>query len=65
MKANQEVRDAAIKRKVRLWQIADALGIHEVTLTKRLRYELADADKANIMSIIERLRAEREIEVQA
>jgi len=40
---------------VRLWQIADEMGIHEVTLIKRLRHELPESEKAKILSIIEKL----------
>lgn len=58
MQANKEIRTTAIKSNVRLWQIADEMGIHEVTLIKRLRYELTESDKAKILSIIEKLNKE-------
>ena len=50
---NQEIRQAAKKRGVRHWQIADALGIHETTLTHKLRYELPQDEKERILSIID------------
>lgn len=34
---NQDLRDYARDRKVALWQIAAAYGVHEMTLISRLR----------------------------
>lgn len=55
MQANKEIRATAIKSNVRFWQIADEMGIHEVTLIKRLRHELTESEKTKILSIIEKL----------
>lgn len=41
---NQELRDYAKIRKVALWQIAAAYGVHEMTLISRLRKPF-DADE--------------------
>jgi len=60
MQTNREIRATAIKNKVRFWQIADRLGIHEGTFTKRLRYEFNTADKTEVLEIIERISKERE-----
>lgn len=58
MQANKEIRTTAIKSNVRFWQIADEMGIHEVTLIKRLRHELPESEKSKILSIIEKLHKE-------
>ena len=52
---NQEIREAAKKSKVKLWQIADKLGISEPTMTRKLRHELADEEKHRILNIIHEL----------
>ncbi|MBC2581780.1 hypothetical protein [Clostridium sp. DJ247] len=61
MQANKEIRTTAIKSNVRFWQIADEMGIHEVTLIKRLRHELPESEKAKILSIIEKLYKENKL----
>ena len=43
---------------VRLWQIADALGIADTTLSKKLRKELPENEKERIFTIIENLSKE-------
>jgi len=60
MQANQDIRKTAAKNGVRIWQIADKLGVHEVTLVKRLRYELSEAEKAEIFDIIDALATVKE-----
>ena len=40
MKANMKIREEARNSGVRLWQIADALGIQESMFSKKLRKEL-------------------------
>lgn len=53
--ANEELRNTAKAARVRLWQVADALGISEATITRMLRKELSADTKAQILGIIERL----------
>ena len=54
--ANTDIKELAKKSNVRLWQIADKLGIGDITLSKRLRKELSTEEKAKIKSIIEELK---------
>lgn len=37
---NSEVREHAKEKSVKLWQIADALGINDGNLSRKLRHEL-------------------------
>lgn len=53
---NREIRTAALKAGVKNWQIADKLGIHEGTLSRKLRYELNSEEKSKIINIIEELK---------
>ena len=54
--ANTDIKELAKKSNVRLWQIADKLGIGDITFSKRLRKELSTEEKAKIKSIIEELK---------
>lgn len=55
---NKEIREKAKKLGIRLWQIADKLGISEPTMTRKLRRELADGEKQKILNIIDELAKE-------
>lgn len=54
---NKDIREAARVNNVKLWQIADVLKISEPTMTRKLRHELSDEEKAKIYAIIEELAA--------
>ena len=56
--SNQEIRETAKNKRVRLWQIADKLGISEPTMTRKLRHELAEDEKNHILNIIHELAEE-------
>lgn len=60
MLCNQDIRLSAKRSGVRLWQVADALGIWEATLSRKLRHELPKAEKQKILDIIEALAQERQ-----
>lgn len=53
MRKNQDIRDAATAAGVRLWRIADALGITDGTLSRRLRHELPQSEKERILEVIQ------------
>ena len=55
---NREVRLTAAGAGVRLWQIAEALGIADYTLSRKLRRELPAEEKQKILEIIEDLAQE-------
>lgn len=52
---NVEIRNYAKKNDVKLWEIADVYGVSDITFSKKLRYELPEKDKENIMQIIDDL----------
>ena len=54
-KTNEEIRNAAKKNGIFLWQIAEILGVSEPTMTRKMRRELSDNEKLKILSIIEDL----------
>ena len=55
---NQDIRRAAAGAGVKLWQIADELGIADCNFSRKLRKELPQAEKEKILAIIERLSRE-------
>ncbi len=52
---NREVKLAAAGAGVKLWQIAEEMGIADCSLSRKLRKELPDEEKARIMTIITKL----------
>lgn len=56
--ANQDVRRAAAGTGVKLWQIAEALGIADCNLSRKLRRELPAEEKEKIFRIIRDLSQE-------
>lgn len=57
---NIDIRTYAKQKSVMLWQIADKLGISDVSFSKKLRHELPEAEKERIRNIIDEVAAERE-----
>lgn len=55
---NQDIRRTAAAAGVKLWQIADALGIADCSLSRKLRKELSQEEKDKIFSIIKQLSQE-------
>ena len=55
---NQDIRRTAAGAGVKLWQIADALGIADCSLARKLRKELPQEEKDRIFGIIRELSQE-------
>lgn len=56
---NKELRTYAKEKGVCLWQVAQALGISEPTMTRRMRRELSQQDKQAMRVIVDALAAEK------
>jgi len=56
---NVELRDAARGAGVKLWQIADGLGIADANFSRKLRHELPETEKEKILEMIKQAPAER------
>lgn len=52
---NKEIKEKAKRCGVRLWQIAEELGLQDCALSRKLRHELPQVEKEKIMGIIDRL----------
>ena len=53
--SNTDVRQYAKKNGVFFWQCAQAMGVSESTMTRRLRTELPEQDKQTLFQIIDNL----------
>ena len=49
---NNDIREAARKAGVKLWQIADYIGLNDGNFSRKLRHELSDEKKREIYAII-------------
>ncbi len=54
-KKNKEIREAAKKAGVKLWQIADAIGITDGNFSRKLRHELPEDEQRRILEIIKQI----------
>lgn len=57
--ANADIRNEAKRKSVRLWEIADKMGVSDQTITKRLRKELNTSEKEIYFNLIQQISAER------
>ena len=57
---NFEIRHKAAGAGVKLWQIAEALGIADCSFSRKLRRELSPEEKDRILQIIKELSKEAE-----
>ncbi|WNF89835.1 hypothetical protein [Vagococcus fluvialis] len=55
MKANQEIRNLISGKRLRNWEVANAAGIADTTLSVWLRTELSDERKERVLKAIEEL----------
>ena len=50
---NKDIREYAKLKKIKLWQIANALNITDGNFSRKLRYEFSDDKKVEIFKIID------------
>lgn len=60
MSANMEIRNAAKKAGIRLWEVAAACGVNDGNFSRKLRQELPQEEKEKILAIIDRLAQEKQ-----
>ncbi len=49
---NDDIKHEVKSAGLRLWQIAEALGLQDSNFSRKLRHELSDTEKAEIRAII-------------
>ena len=55
---NQDIRQEIKAAGLRLWQVADGLGISDNWFSRKLRHELPDSEKMKIRRVIAELAGE-------
>ena len=55
MKANQDIRNAVAVHGFKLWELAEALGVNDGNLSRKLRRELPNDQKEHIFQTIDRM----------
>lgn len=56
---NQDIKEYAKEKNVKMWLIAERLGIADSSFSRMLRYNLSDSKRAKIKAIIDELAAEQ------
>ena len=56
---NEEIRIALFQHNIKQWEVAEQLGVSEITICRWLRSELPDDKKTRIMSAINKLAEEK------
>ena len=55
---NQEIRRACKVHGVKLWEVAEALGITDASFSRKMRRELPDDEREKVLAIIQKLAAD-------
>ena len=61
MTPNQDIKMKAKRNNVKLWEVADKLGIADTTMSRWLRKELPTDKKQSMLDIIDQIAAEKRI----
>ena len=62
MKPNQDIRNAVEENGCKLWELAEALGIYDGNLSRKLRRELPNDQKEHIFRVIDRMVERRQMQ---
>ena len=57
---NNDIREAAKKAGIHLWQVAEACGVNDGNFSRKLRMEVPQEEKEKILAIIDRLAQEKQ-----
>lgn len=57
---NNDIKEAAKRAGVRLWQVAEVYGMNDGNFSRKLRKELPQEEKEKILEIIDRLAQEQQ-----
>ena len=60
VKANQEIRNYMEKHHITMWQLGAKLGRSDNTMIRRLRIELTEQEKAELLTAMAEIVKERE-----
>ena len=55
MKENMKIRNHAKEKGVKLWQVAEAIGLYDGNFSRKLRHELPEDEQLHILEIIDKI----------
>lgn len=55
MQENMELRTAAKTAGVKLWEVAEAIGISDGMFSRKLRRELPEAERKKLLNVIQHI----------
>lgn len=58
--ANDYIRKCLKTTGIKMWQLADELGMSEFTLSRKMRYEFSELDRTKYVQAINKLVEDRE-----
>ena len=50
--ANEDIRNAIMKKRLRFWEVAQALGVSAETLSRWLRVEMPEDKREKILNVV-------------
>ena len=59
MLENMKIREAAQNSGIKLWEIAERVGITDSNFSRKLRRELPEEEEARILAIIDEIAAQK------
>ena len=59
MLANQDIRKEVKDKGFKLWELANAMGIYDGNLSRRLRKEMSETQKSEIRMLLNKMEKER------
>ena len=60
--ANRALKAIIFESGLKQWEVAEALGWSESGFSRKLRKELPETERSEILSIVKKLKAERKVE---
>lgn len=61
MTKNCDIKQRAIEKGVCLWEVAEAIGIADTSMSRKLRRELPENEKERIFKVIDNIAASRTV----
>lgn len=61
MTKNHDIKQKAIEKGVCLWEVAEAIGIADTSMSRKLRRELPENEKERIFKVIDNIAASRTV----
>lgn len=52
---NEDIKNIAKENNIRLWRVAERLGVSDSNFSRMLRYKLSKEDKEKILDVIKEL----------